>query len=77
MSSETFAKLVEASGLSPLFASNSIARACRRAGVEPDNMGPDDVSRVVPEVQRAIRGFLDDAVRSDVFAALDALAKRA
>lgn len=68
-----FDKLVAASGLSPLFASNSIARACQRAGVDPQTLGAADLPKVMPEVQRSIRGFLDGPDREKAFAALEAL----
>jgi len=75
-SNPLFVRLVEVSRLSPLFAESTIARACKRAGVQPDALCRADLPTVMPEVQRAIQGFLEDDDRERVFAELDSLSGR-
>ena len=57
--SPTLQRLVAACGLSKMFAGNAMLRAIARVGVESETMIPTDLPRVLPEVERAIRPFLD------------------
>ena len=70
--SPAFRHLVESCGLSRMFASTAMARAIIRAGIWPERMLLSDVPAVLPEVDRAIRPFLDPVAAENV---LDALRK--
>jgi len=59
ITSPAFRRLVEMCGLSAMFASHAMARAIVRAGVWPGRMLLSDVPAVLPEVERAIKPFLD------------------
>lgn len=65
-----FMQLVAGCGLSPMFAGHAMARAVARAGVSPGSMSTRDVETVLPEVERAIRPFLDAAEVRSVIAGL-------
>ena len=61
---ELFGKLVEASGLSPLFAENALRRALLRAGVDPTTLTSSTLTTALPELERTIFTFLpEDAER--------------
>ena len=70
--SVAFCALVSGCGLSSMFAGHSMARAVRRAGIAPETMLHRDVPTVLPEVERAIRPFLDPQELSRVLADLHA-----
>jgi DNA-binding response OmpR family regulator len=59
-------QVVAASGLSSVIGPSTIARACRRAGVEPRSMSPADLQRALPTIQETMRLFLsaDEYARS-------------
>lgn len=57
---ELFAKLVEASGLSPLFAENALRRALLRAGVDPAKLTATTLTPALPELERTIYTFLPE-----------------
>jgi hypothetical protein len=57
--SALFNRLVEASGLSPLFARNALQRACTRAGVQADNLTASALRAAMPEIERTIQTYLD------------------
>ncbi|MBI2393393.1 MAG: response regulator [Deltaproteobacteria bacterium] len=52
------ARVAAASGLSELLAANVIARACRRAGVEPQDLSPSTLSSVLPQLEKTLQVFL-------------------
>jgi hypothetical protein len=54
-----FERVVAVCGLSPLFARNSIARALRRAGVEPAKLTAIDLGRALPEIRRTLAPFIE------------------
>jgi hypothetical protein len=59
-----FQRIVEASGLSRLFAEGMIANCCRKAGVSPASITSENLPRVLDEVEKAVRMFKpDDADR--------------
>lgn len=62
MTSPTFAKLVAASGLSEVFASRVVERACARAFVSPDRMTRADIAAVFPHLEVAMRLYLNGHV---------------
>lgn len=53
--------LVEASGLSSVFAHASIVRALKRSGAELDRLTRADVLRAMPEIERALSVYIDAA----------------
>lgn len=61
MSDDEFLDVVaQATTLSSLFARKSVLRACERAGIDPARLRPADLPRLMPELERGIRGFLDE-----------------
>lgn len=50
-------KLVEVSGLSPLFARRAIQRAVERCGVNLERLTPDDADRLSQDLERVIAIF--------------------
>jgi DNA-binding response OmpR family regulator len=70
-----FERVIAASGLSRLIGSNTLSRACRRAGVEPRTMSPADLSRALPAIEEALRTFLDEEEYRRGVAAIAALAQ--
>jgi hypothetical protein len=62
--SDLFRKLVETSGLSPLFAENALRRALLRAGVEPGKLTAAGLVTALPELEKTIYTFVpEDAER--------------
>ena len=57
--SALFNRVVEASGLSPLFARNALQRACARAGVQADMLTASALRTALPEIERTIQTYLD------------------
>jgi DNA-binding response OmpR family regulator len=55
-----FDRVVARSGLSPLIASSTIARACRRAEVDPERLDTELLSRALPSIRDALRVFLTE-----------------
>jgi DNA-binding response OmpR family regulator len=51
-------QLAAASGLSKLMARGAVERACWRVGVKPTRLTHQDLARVVPELEQALRVFL-------------------
>lgn len=61
---DLFGKLIEASGLSPLFAENALRRALLRAGVDPTKLTTATLTTALPELEKTIFTFLpEDAER--------------
>jgi hypothetical protein len=58
--SPAFRRLVEMCGLSTMFADHAMARAIVRAGIWPERMLASDIPAVIPEVERAIKPFLEE-----------------
>jgi hypothetical protein len=54
-----FDRVVAVCGLSPLFARNSMARALRRAGVEPAKLTASELGRALPEIRRTLAPFIE------------------
>jgi uncharacterized protein (DUF2267 family) len=65
MINRTFDELVARCGLSPMFASHVMARTIAREHALPEQLRPEDLIRIIPAVERAIRPFLrpDEADR--------------
>lgn len=53
-------QLVARSGLSPVIASTTIVRACRRAEVEPEHLDARTLTRALPHIRDALRVFLPE-----------------
>jgi hypothetical protein len=68
--------VIAASGLSPVIAEAAIARTCQRAGIDPRTMSAGDLSRVLPDIQRALRTFLPPDALAARFEALEAIVAR-
>jgi hypothetical protein len=63
-----FAAVVEACGLSSIFAPGTVRRALRDVGSTPQAAGPDTYARALPALEARLRAFLeprevDDAIR--------------
>jgi hypothetical protein len=58
--SDLFNRVVDVSGLSPLFARNALQRACARAGVHSDGLTRGDLRTALPEIERTIRTYLHE-----------------
>ena len=57
-----FQRVVATSGISGLFAAHAIARACERAGVNPEKLSPATLKVALPEIERTVRTFCHDEV---------------
>jgi hypothetical protein len=58
------ARIVQASGLSPIFAEAVLRRAVVRAGVDPESMQRKDLDKAMPEIERALVVYLgEDSAR--------------
>ncbi len=55
---DVFTQLVEASGLSPLFAEHALSRAIQRAGQDPGELTAEGLRECLSEVERTIEAFL-------------------
>ncbi|MDC0712321.1 response regulator [Stigmatella sp. ncwal1] len=53
-------RVVARSGLSPVIASSTIARACRRASVEPQQLSIVSLTQALPFIRDALRVFLTE-----------------
>jgi DNA-binding response OmpR family regulator len=53
-------QLAARSGLSAVIASSTIARACRRAGVDPEHLDARTLARALPFIRDALRVFLTE-----------------
>lgn len=58
MSSPCFNEIVRQCGLSEVFAADTIARACDRVGLKPEQLTPAQIPQVLPQIERALRIFL-------------------
>jgi len=54
-----YEEVIRASGLSPIFAKNTISRALTRANVAPTTMSREDLSRALPEIKKSLALFLE------------------
>ncbi len=61
---DLFERLVETSGLSPLFARNALRRACARAGVEADLLTPRSLQEALPEIERTLQTYLNHETKA-------------
>lgn len=53
-----FEKVVAECGLSYVFATKTIRRACERAAIRPEALTPEDLELVVPYIQQSLEVFL-------------------
>jgi hypothetical protein len=58
VSSTTFERVVEHSGLSPIFARSVIRRTVERAGLSAERLRVSEVEALLPELERALSAFL-------------------
>jgi DNA-binding response OmpR family regulator len=75
--SSLFQQVVAASGLSSVIGPSTISRACRRAGVEPLSMCPEDLIRALPAIQDTLRVFLNEVEQQRRINTIAALAESA
>jgi hypothetical protein len=52
-----FQKVVVATGISELFAVHAVARACERAGVDPQKLSPASLKVALPEIEKTVQTF--------------------
>jgi DNA-binding response OmpR family regulator len=55
-----FDRVVARSGLSPVIATTTIMRACRRANVEPEQLDAGTLHQALPAIREALRVFLTE-----------------
>jgi len=60
ITSSLLEQLVARSGLSPVIASTTIVRACRRAEIEPEHLDVRTLPRALPHIRDALRVFLPE-----------------
>lgn len=53
-----FARIVEASGLSPIFGPTALKRALSRVGVSAERASVDELRRALPELEKALGVFM-------------------
>ena len=56
--SDFYLKLVEASGLSAIFAEQTIGRVCARISVKAEDLAPRHLRRLMPALEEALAVFL-------------------
>lgn len=69
-----FELLVEASGLSPIFARSTLKRACERAGINVETMTKAELIKALPNIRKALETFIPVA---DVDTRMRAISKLA
>ncbi|WP_438030039.1 response regulator [Sorangium sp. So ce233] len=74
-SGSLFERVVAVSGLSSVIGPSTIVRACRRAGIEPLSMSPEDLHRALPAIHETLRMFLNEADSERGIAAISLLAR--
>ncbi|WP_437338722.1 response regulator [Sorangium sp. So ce394] len=72
-----FDQVVAVSGLSSVIGPSTIVRACRRAGIEPWSMSPEDLHRALPAIRETLRMFLSEEDSERGIAAISLLARDA
>jgi DNA-binding response OmpR family regulator len=75
-----FARAAAATGLSGMLARDTLARALRRAGIDPMSMSPSDLRRALPTIREALTMFYaadEVARRTEAIAALANVEDRA
>jgi DNA-binding response OmpR family regulator len=72
-----FDEVVARSGLSWVIGPTTIARVCRRAGVEPRTLAPGDLKRLIPVLRETLRVFLSEEETAQRVASIEALGKDA
>lgn len=65
MSASLFDQVVATSGLSEVFAADTIERACVSVGVQPQQLRREDLARLATQLERTLKIFLgpDEARR--------------
>ncbi|XXT24885.1 response regulator [Sorangium sp. So ce429] len=76
-SGSLFDRVVAVSGLSSVIGPSTIVRACRRAGIEPRSMSPEDLHRALPAIHETLRMFLNEEDSERGIAAISMLAREA
>jgi len=65
------------SGLSPVIGPSTIARACRRAGVDPQLLNAASLEKVLPSLRNTLGIFLDEKEVDQRMKALEGLVRQA
>jgi DNA-binding response OmpR family regulator len=68
------AEVIAASGLSAVIGPSTVARACRRAGVDPETLTPSGLVQALPSLKETLRVFLPAHEYEQRIAAIMALA---
>ncbi|WP_437737631.1 response regulator [Sorangium sp. So ce1335] len=76
-SGSLFERVVAVSGLSSVIGPSTIVRACRRAGIEPRSMSPEDLHRALPAIRETLKMFLTEEDSARGIAAISLLAREA
>jgi hypothetical protein len=69
-----FDRVVQASGLNEVVAPFTMSRLLIRADAQPDDLGPADLARALPEIERGIRVYLSEEEAEDAVGKLRELA---
>ncbi|WP_437580864.1 response regulator [Sorangium sp. So ce887] len=72
-----FERVVAVSGLSSVIGPSTMVRACRRAGIEPWSMSPEELHRALPAIHETLRMFLSEEDSERGIAAISLLARDA
>lgn len=72
-----FDEIVAASGLNEVVAPYTVSRLLLRADVQPEEVGPGDLARALPELERGLRVYLADGEATEAVARLRGLAEAA
>jgi hypothetical protein len=64
--SHLFDEIVQASGLSSVFATSTVRRVVTRCGLDPERLEAKDIQRLLPELRKAMRVFLGDKTDTHV-----------
>lgn len=74
MSSLLFESVVAASGLSAIFARQTVTRALTRAGVDPKTLTAAGLRSALPELRKSLQPYLEGAT-DEAMRRIEALAK--
>lgn len=68
-----FDEIVAASGLNEVVAPFTVSRLLLRADVQPESVGPGELARALPELERGLRVYLGDGEATEALARLRGL----
>lgn len=72
---DVFREVVSATGLSTVFADETVRHCCERVGLDPHRLRSEDVPTLLPELEKALRIFLGKAQAPERVKAVASLAR--